>query len=349
MTTKNDIKSWYEVEKSSYENLKDYVIYTLERQIKTEGIDFLDIHGRVKSLESITDKISRKSYTHPRDQIKDICGVRVVTFIERDISKIANLIQSTFKVHVAHSINKTEDLGEDRFGYRSIHFVCDIGETREKLNECKNYVGKFFEIQIRTALQHAWAEIEHDRGYKISGKLPPHLKRSFNLIAGILELADKEFNTLVKEVENYSTSIVERTESGNLEIELNSPSITKFLELLLINYPQLKVDYSYTIDERDVTELNRFKIYNLQDLQNLLSNDFLEVISHERTTPMGFLRDAMMYKDMRRYFKDAWEQHWNGLDSKCYSRLCYKYGDRLVNGTLKEFQILRIDMDEEDF
>ena len=55
-----------------------------------------------------------------------------------------------------------------------------------------------FEIQVRTALSHAWAEIEHDRGYKLGGELPAHLKRRFNLLSGLLESADLEFNRLTE-------------------------------------------------------------------------------------------------------------------------------------------------------
>ena len=53
-------------------------------------------------------------------------------------------------------------------------------------------------MQIRTVLQHAWAEFEHDIRYK--GTIPeehaPDLDRRFTLAAGLLELADQEFSTI---------------------------------------------------------------------------------------------------------------------------------------------------------
>jgi hypothetical protein len=53
-------------------------------------------------------------------------------------------------------------------------------------------------VQIRTVLQHAWAEFEHDIRYK--GTIPdehvPDFDRRFTLAAGLLELADREFSTI---------------------------------------------------------------------------------------------------------------------------------------------------------
>lgn len=40
------------------------------------------------------------------------------------------------------------------------------------------YEGLYCEVQIRSLLQHAWAEIEHDRNYKFSGILPKELRTS---------------------------------------------------------------------------------------------------------------------------------------------------------------------------
>jgi putative GTP pyrophosphokinase len=53
-------------------------------------------------------------------------------------------------------------------------------------------------VQIRTVLQHAWAEFEHDIRYK--GTVPEEhahdLDRRFTLAAGLIELADREFSAI---------------------------------------------------------------------------------------------------------------------------------------------------------
>ena len=54
------------------------------------------------------------------------------------------------------------------------------------------------QVQLRTVLQHAWAEFEHDIRYK--GNVPPEhaseFDRRFTLAAGLLELADREFSLI---------------------------------------------------------------------------------------------------------------------------------------------------------
>ena len=52
------------------------------------------------------------------------------------------------------------------------------------------------EIQVRTILQHAWAEIEHDVVYKSLGEIPFRVRRRFACLAGLLEIADREFESL---------------------------------------------------------------------------------------------------------------------------------------------------------
>ena len=58
--------------------------------------------------------------------------------------------------------------------------------------------GAASQVQIRTVLQHAWAEFEHDIRYK--GTVPDEhardFDRRFTLAAGLLELADQEFSTI---------------------------------------------------------------------------------------------------------------------------------------------------------
>ena len=54
------------------------------------------------------------------------------------------------------------------------------------------------QVQLRTVLQHAWAEFEHDIRYK--GEVPAeHINefdRRFTMAAGLLELADREFTMI---------------------------------------------------------------------------------------------------------------------------------------------------------
>jgi hypothetical protein len=91
-----------------------------------------------------------------------------------------------------------ETASEGRFGYASRHLLIGLDAAREGLPAYDNLTGRRAQVQIRTVLQHAWAEFEHDIRYK--GTIPdehvPDFDRRFTLAAGLLELADREFSTI---------------------------------------------------------------------------------------------------------------------------------------------------------
>lgn len=53
---------------------------------------------------------------------------------------------------------------------------------------------------MKTVLQHAWAEFEHDIRYKSSGDVNPAINRAFTLASGLIELADDQFVTIHTEM-----------------------------------------------------------------------------------------------------------------------------------------------------
>lgn len=68
-------------------------------------------------------------------------------------------------------------------------------------------IGKKVEIQIRTTLQHTWAAINHDLGYKSEFGVPRSVAREFSRIAGLLEIADDEFVRVRNDMKDYTEEI----------------------------------------------------------------------------------------------------------------------------------------------
>ena len=101
-----------------------------------------------------------------------------------------------------------------------------MNEDRLKLPENRGYAGIKCEIQIRTVLQHAWAEIEHDLGYKSEIDIPKDIRRSFSRLAGLLEVADKEFQEIRDFLETYrekvEAEISEKSDYGTPDCELDA-------------------------------------------------------------------------------------------------------------------------------
>lgn len=154
------------------------------------GINYLTITGRAKAVESFAAKAARTRdgvpvYADPLREITDQVGVRVITYVRGDVSAVADVLGAQLTLLDDRDLGQ-ETAGEGRFGYASRHLL--LGDAS----------GQVVQVQIRTVLQHAWAEFEHDIRYK--GTVPAEhardFDRRFTLAAGLLELADQEFTTI---------------------------------------------------------------------------------------------------------------------------------------------------------
>lgn len=337
-----NLGDWYRNERQAYEGLTNVVQYLIESLIRNAGIDYLSVTSRTKSVDSFLEKTERKGYTNVAE-ITDVSGIRVITFIDSDVKKACDLIKSSFNVYPEKSLDKSDELGIDRFGYRSVHFVCDLGSDRIKLPEFALYKSKVFEIQVRTALQHAWAEIEHDRNYKFSGVLPTPIQRRMHMLAGVLEMVDREFVSIAADIDQYAIEVSEKTRAGNLEVELNSTSINQYLpaklqslEGFLIIPNKNEATFNQVIDE-----LIDFGITTLADLDRILPDDFFTSLRlYMRSGSLtSILRKAMMYSDIDKYFDSAWNSHWKQISRTSLRMLKSKYGKDKVEEILNKHQI----------
>lgn len=181
------------------------------------------VRMRVKTPASLAAKLARpdKTYRHLWD-VTDLLGLRVITYFEDDVASIGHLIERHLEVDFQHSIDKRRARpGEvaPRFGYRSLHYVCALPGFAASTSG----IAPRFEIQIRTVLEHAWAEIEHDLGYKSRDALPATSRRRLQRLAGLLELADQEFSAIRGELADYARRVPERLEKDeDLPLDLHS-------------------------------------------------------------------------------------------------------------------------------
>lgn len=185
---------------------------------------------RVKDRDSLSNKLFRKNNKYTSlDQITDIVGLRIVTYFEDDIDKIADIFKSEFEIDYPNSIDK-RNLDADKFGYRSLHYVASFNKTRLSLTEYKKFKGLKFEIQIRSILQHSWAEIEHDLGYKGENEIPKTAKRTFYRVAALLEQADIEFVKLRKEISEHELLIKEQIQSESSDVKIDKSALIAFIK-----------------------------------------------------------------------------------------------------------------------
>ncbi|CUH93952.1 hypothetical protein P22_0014 [Propionispora sp. 2/2-37] len=155
------------------------------------------IVSRIKGEASLENKLRIKNYTNLED-ITDLCGLRIITYFEDDVDKIADILRQTNSLAIddLHSVDKRNLLPANQFGYSSLHLVATLGNKELKVPAYQRFKNCKIEIQICSILQHAWAEIEHDLGYKSATELSYETRRRFSRLAGLLETADIEFREL---------------------------------------------------------------------------------------------------------------------------------------------------------
>ena len=105
-----------------------------------------------------------------------------------------------------------------------------MNNSRGKLQEYSGFGKLKIEIQIRSILQHTWAEIEHDIGYKSTVEVPRQIRRRFSRLAGLLELADQEFIGIRKDLDAYALSIKEQMKGGSEEVLIDKVTLSNFIE-----------------------------------------------------------------------------------------------------------------------
>jgi len=157
-----DINTWLDEVLPKHRTLTNTVINIIQSLLDSNGIDYLTVSGRTKDIESIKDKIKRKSYSQPSKQLTDLSGIRIIAYFESDVEKISTLIEGAFNVDKENSLSKDSMLATDQIGYRSIHYVCDLGDERVALPEFVELGGLKFEFQVRTVLQKdIWGQMKN--------------------------------------------------------------------------------------------------------------------------------------------------------------------------------------------
>lgn len=331
MEDNKEVIDWYLKHKSLYSTLAKKVENIIVELIELGGHEYHVTNSREKDVESFSKKISRKEYTNPKLQMTDLAGIRIITYVESQITPIRKIIEDNFNIDWEKSSDKSDDLGIDRVGYKSVHYVAKLKEDRLTLPEYQRLRNLSFEIQIRTILQHAWAEIEHDRNYKFSGVLPKQIQRRFMLLSGLLESADSEFNSISKAIDVVTDKVSKETKKGNLDIPINSTSLKEYLKIKFSELGEL-LNHNFISKKREIFiiyELDKFGWKKLEDIEKNIPVDFVDnLIKDEINVNYNIILTWLMIIDNHdRFFNEVWSrEHWSvlSLTSKSFLENHYK-------------------------
>lgn len=200
----------YDADERVYETFAADTEALIRQIMRSSSVKYHSITSRAKKRDSLAKKLANpeKEYLQLSD-VTDLAAVRVTTYFAVDVDVVADMITEEFVIDMANSVDKRSNQDPERFGYRSLHFIASLKPERLALPEYRTYTGKKLEIQVRSILQHAWAEIEHDLGYKSAISVPRDLRRRFSRVASLLELADDEFEAIRSELKDYAASIAQ--------------------------------------------------------------------------------------------------------------------------------------------
>lgn len=212
----------YEDNLPRFREVEAQVRDTLRRTLQDAGLAVAAIESRVKGYDSLAGKLELKGHKYKSlANLTDILGLRVITFYIDDVDKVASAVERLFTIDWENSVDKRKIHEIDSFGYLSLHYICSIPDFPYR-----------FEIQMRTLLQHAWANMDHDTGYKSGVEIPRRYLRNMSRLAGMLELVDDEFSKIRIELTDYRRRVQALVRSGNLdEVPIDGDTFRSYMDL----------------------------------------------------------------------------------------------------------------------
>lgn len=205
-----------------FERMQEEVLATLRDALQRNGLIVTAIESRIKTEESLAGKLALKGGKYASlNDITDILGARIVTFYTDDVDRIAAMAEQLFEIDWENSVDKRMLHELDSFGYNSLHYICKMPGYDYR-----------FELQLRTTLQHAWASINHDIGYKSGVEIPREYMRRINRMAGLLEMADDEFSRIRTEITDYRRRVQHLVQNGKLDdVQLDGDTFNSYLQV----------------------------------------------------------------------------------------------------------------------
>ena len=321
-TSNYDIEEVVEKYKTNieiYENfeiiLRHYINDLLNKAVEEKKLDknSFEIKSRTKAIDSFKGKISRDDkklkYKEPLKEITELVGLKIMLTSLKDENVVYELLNLALDNNIdrENSVNKVEELKQSRkFGYLGRHLVVYYDEKMLKVAEHKvnpdihpsNFKGLRAEIQIKTLLQHVWAEVEHKARYKAGEELSDEKKRYFDRLAALIEVADDLFKDLVEESEKINEESKQKIQKEQEEAQeakkdskdkVQSPAVSSETIALYLANEIIKNKF------KSIEQAESFYIL-VDEEPSLVSMQFIEL-----------LKEVGIYHtiDLERLFKDS--------------------------------------------
>ncbi len=205
MNEREFIEKW-ESDKPAYEKWGNYVVESICCELKKTGKNLdtflkIPVSIRLKDDTSLLDKaFYRRKGSVSYNAIEDKVGARFVVLLLEDIDAIREVI----KKHDAWVFDECKHFADEKekepllFTYQSVHYILKPKNSTAESIGIPIHIP--CELQIRTLLQHAHAELTHDAIYKAKRTVKPKVHRNVAKSMALIETTDEYFAWVTKEL-----------------------------------------------------------------------------------------------------------------------------------------------------
>ena len=209
---KKEIKSWIKAYATPYKELMAYYrcammevetkfrVLNEELSLEYDRNPIETIKTRLKSVDSIADKLSRQNLSMTVDNIEnnmhDVAGVRVICGFPSDIYTLSEAFLNQDDITLIE--RKDYMANPEPNGYRSLHLIVEIPIF---LHDEKKPMK--VEVQFRTISMDWWASLEHKMRYKKDVKVPADITQELRECAEAAAILDNRMEQIQKKIGKY--------------------------------------------------------------------------------------------------------------------------------------------------
>ncbi len=158
------------------------------------------VKSRLKTPESIVNKVNRKGYeltvSSIKENVRDIAGIRITCSFISDIYELKDMLQNQKNIKVIECKDYIKNPKPN--GYKSLHLILQIPIFMSDRSE-----DVYVEVQIRTIAMDFWASLEHKIYYKYDKEIPEGLKEELKMAAVRVSQLDEKMESIHKEISQF--------------------------------------------------------------------------------------------------------------------------------------------------
>jgi ppGpp synthetase/RelA/SpoT-type nucleotidyltranferase len=245
----------------------------LKRGFSSAEMLKIPVAVRIKNEKSLIEKAlyRGKSYKNPYEEITDKAGVRFVVLNLCEVDTITSIVENcnNWKISKDKDFEKEKEEKPEFFTYQSVHYI--LRNKSEITNDGVLIpISTPCEVQIRTLLQHSYAELSHDIVYKKEKNISPEMRRLFARSMALIETTDELFREVQRMVDTDNLVFYEFVEIFT-NTENSDGYVDKINRLIFDAYKQIIEENQVTfMDVKNYIKENDFLYSKVKDSEQLL-------------------------------------------------------------------------------